>query len=71
LVENELSKRRPVLVFDGIEYLIVENGLVGTLKFLGKIRDMAALHSSEMYITVSDALDPKELAMIRRVLGLP
>ncbi|WP_167910248.1 DUF835 domain-containing protein [Thermococcus sp. Bubb.Bath] len=71
LVENELSKRRSVLVFDGIEYLIIENGLTGTLKFLGKVRDMAALHDSEMYISVSDALGPKEQALIRRVLGLP
>ena len=71
LVNNELSRRKPVLVFDGVEYLILENGLRGTLKFLGKIRDMAALHGSEMYVAVSDALGPRELAMIRRVLGLP
>jgi hypothetical protein len=71
LIQNELSKRRPVLVFDGIEYLILENGLTGTLKFLGKVRDMAALHDSEMYVSVSDALGPKEQALLRRVLGLP
>ncbi len=71
LINNELSKRRPILVFDGIEYLILENGLKGTLKFLGKVRDMAALHGSEMYVSVSDALSPRELAMVRRVLGLP
>lgn len=71
VILRDVSRRRSHVVLDGVEYLIIENGLVPTLKFIGKVRDITSLHGSDLYVVASEALDRRELALMRRVLGLP
>ncbi|WP_083830171.1 DUF835 domain-containing protein [Thermococcus zilligii] len=71
IIEREVATNKSWVIVDGIEYLIIENGLEPTLKFLGQVRDVTALHGSSLYVVASDALSGKEMALIRRVLGLP
>jgi len=56
------------VVLDGIEYLIIENGLENTLRFVGKLRDMAILTNSNFYVVASKALDERTLSLLRRIV---
>ncbi|ASJ00149.1 DUF835 domain-containing protein [Thermococcus gorgonarius] len=71
IIEREVKANGSQVIVDGIEYLIIENGLEPTLKFLGQVKDVTALHGSSLYVVASDALSEKEVVPIRRVLGLP
>ena len=56
------------VILDGIEYLILENGLENTLRFVGKLRDMAILTNSNFYVVASDALDERTLSLLKRIV---
>ena len=56
------------VVLDGLEYLIIENGLENTLRFVGKLRDMAILTNSNFYVVASEALDERTLSLLRRIV---
>ncbi len=56
------------VILDGIEYLILENGLENTLRFVGKLRDMAILTNSNFYVVASEALDERTLSLLKRIV---
>ncbi len=56
------------LILDAVEYLILENGLEATLRFVGKLRDMAVLSNSDFYVVTSDALDERTRSLLRRIV---
>jgi len=56
------------VILDALEYLMVEHGIEKTLKFVGKLRDMAMYKNKEFYVTISDGLDEKVLALLRRIV---
>ncbi len=56
------------VIFDALEYLMVEHGVETTLKFVGKLRDMAMYKDKEFYVTISEGLDEKALALLKRIV---
>ena len=67
-VWDSLSKGAKNVILDAFEYLLLENGLERTLRFVGKLRDMALLSNSNFYVTVSDGVDERVLAMLKRIV---
>ncbi|WP_297501070.1 DUF835 domain-containing protein [Thermococcus sp.] len=67
-VWEELKKGNAVIVIDGLEYLLLEDGPETTLRFLGKLRDMAILTNSNIYIVVSEAIDERIRNLLRRIV---
>lgn len=64
------ENKQGLIIIDGIEYLIVENGFKGFLKFLSHLRDYAVLNSTVIYlVTDLNSLDEKQRAALTRVLG--
>jgi hypothetical protein len=65
---NEHGKR-PVIVIDGLEYLILENGFSAVIKFLATMRDYALLHNATIVIVGDDSfLDERERKILRKLL---
>ncbi|GAB6101460.1 DUF835 domain-containing protein [Thermococcus atlanticus] len=65
----EHAQRQPSdIILDALEYLMIEHGVVSTLRFVGKLRDMAVLTNSNFYVSVSDGIDEKTKALIRRIV---
>ncbi len=61
------SSKNPVVLLDGIEYLIVTNGFIPVLKFLHDLREWTILHTAIFILPLNPAaLDEKELALIER-----
>lgn len=56
------------VILDALEYLMVEHGIEKTLKFVGKLRDMTMYKNRNFYVTISDGLDEKVLALLRRIV---
>jgi len=67
-VWEELRNENADVIIDGIEYLILENGLEPTLRFVGKLRDMAILTNSNIYIVVSEALEGRVRSLLKRIV---
>jgi len=68
IVWDKLQDNKSDVVLDAIEYLMIENGVEPTLRFVGKIRDMAVMKNSDFYVTVSDGLDDRLLNVLRRIV---
>ncbi len=63
--------RNPVVLLDGIEYLIMTNGFIPVLKFLHDIREWTILQKAVFILPVCPAaLEKKELALIERNMKL-
>lgn len=61
------KSKNPVVLLDGLEYLITTNGFSSVLKFLHDIREWVILNDAIFILLVSPAaLDEKELALIER-----
>ncbi|WP_297467678.1 DUF835 domain-containing protein [Thermococcus sp.] len=67
-VWDSLSNGAKSVILDAFEYLLLENGLERTLRFVGKLRDMALLSNSNFYVTVSEGVDKRVLAMLKRIV---
>ena len=70
VIVRDVSTRRSVVILDGIEYLILESGLAPTMKFLAKINDITLVNNSKLYVVLGDSLGEKEVALIKRILGM-
>ncbi|ALM76079.1 DUF835 domain-containing protein [Thermococcus barophilus] len=69
---NEMKRlgKKPVIVIDNLEYLILENGFESVLKFLTTLRDHALLTSAFIFVEVDpDALSKKEMGLLKRLTG--
>ncbi|MCZ7405507.1 MAG: DUF835 domain-containing protein [Candidatus Methanoperedens sp.] len=61
------TSKNPVVLLDGIEYIIITNGFIPVLKFLHDLREWAILHNAILILPLNPAtLDEKELALIER-----
>ncbi len=62
--------KRPLIVVEGVEYLILENGFNTVAKFLSTLRDYAILHGASVVI-LSDlkGLSEKEKNFLLRLVG--
>jgi len=67
-VWNSLSKGTRNVILDAFEYLLLENGLERTLRFVGKLRDMALISNADFYVTVSEGIDNRVLTMLKRIV---
>lgn len=68
IVWRELQNGTKSVILDALEYLMIENGIERALRFVGKLRDMAILTGATFYVTVSDGIDEKTRAMLRRIV---
>ncbi len=58
-----------VVILDGLEFLIIHNGLQPVLRFLATLRDMAIVKRALLIVVLEEySWNPKELAILRRVL---
>jgi ribosomal protein S27E len=58
---------RGVLMIDGIEYLVVENGFDRVLRFVKKINDLASVNDATIFVPLTpSALGKDEFAMLRK-----
>ena len=61
------KSRNPVVLLDGIEYLVVANGFVSVLKFLRDIEEWMIINKAIFILPLNPAaLEGKELALIER-----
>ncbi len=67
---DNIRNRGTDVVLEGVEYMFLENGDVGTLRFIGKLHDEAVIHGSGFYVVVSDAFSERQIAMLKGTLGL-
>jgi hypothetical protein len=59
--------KNPVILLDGIEYLVIANGFIPVLKFLRDIQEWMILNKAIFIMPVNPAaLEKKELALIER-----
>lgn len=57
----------PVILLDGLEYLITTNGFSLTLRFLHDLWEMIALNKGILIMPLSeDTLEKKEVALLER-----
>ncbi|WP_240923390.1 DUF835 domain-containing protein [Thermococcus sp. 18S1] len=68
MVWEQLQNEDVDVILDAIEYLMIENGVEPTLRFVSKLRDMTLLTNSDFYVTVSDGLDSRVLNILRRIV---
>nr|WP_240924288.1 DUF835 domain-containing protein [Thermococcus sp. 21S7] len=58
-----------VVVIDGIEYLVIHNGITAVTKFLGTLRDLVILQDGRLIVVVDEtAMERKDYRIIKRVL---
>lgn len=61
------QSKNPVILIDGIEYLIFENGYSPVLRFLKDTAEAMVLKNAIMILPVNQtAIEPKELALMQR-----
>ncbi|WP_457754151.1 DUF835 domain-containing protein [Thermococcus sp.] len=63
-----IKKESPIIVLDAFEYLMMEQGLEATLRFTGKLRDIALLNNSGFIVSISEGLDDKTVALLKRIV---
>ncbi|ASJ11009.1 hypothetical protein A3L12_06685 [Thermococcus sp. P6] len=68
IIWDRLNEGPADVILDALEYLILENGLESTLRFVAKLRDMALLKGSNFFVTVSDGIDDRTLNLLRRII---
>ncbi len=68
MIKEFLSKsKNPIILLDGLEYMITMNGFIPVLKFVYDVREWVILQKAVFILPVSPvALDEKELALIER-----
>lgn len=68
MIQGFLKKsKNPVILLDGLEYLIIANGFAPTLKFLRDIQEWIVLQKAILILPLSPAaLGKRELALIER-----
>ncbi|WP_456321549.1 DUF835 domain-containing protein [Palaeococcus sp. (in: euryarchaeotes)] len=62
------SRNNEVVIFDAFEYIKIEQGSESAYKFVGKLRDLTILSGSKFIVSISDALDEKEKALLKRII---
>jgi len=66
---SEIGKKS-LIVIDGLEYLILENGFTPVMKFLSTLRDYALLYGATVILVGDDSfLDEKERHFLRILLS--
>ncbi len=68
LALEQAQKGESDIILDALEYLMIEHGVIPVLRFVGKLRDMAILTNSNFYVSVSDGIDEKTKALVRRIV---
>ncbi|ASJ11715.1 DUF835 domain-containing protein [Thermococcus thioreducens] len=69
LQEAETRGITGVVLIDGIEYLIIHNGMTAVTKFIGTLRDLVILRDGRLIVVADEkALDRKDYLTIKRVL---
>lgn len=66
-----IDKGNAIIIIDGIEYLIFQNGFKHTLQFIQSLTEYIAIHNAILIIPASpNALERKEKAILARELEI-
>ncbi|ALM75041.1 hypothetical protein TBCH5v1_1101 [Thermococcus barophilus] len=59
-----------IILLDGLEYLVLENGFTPVFKFLTALKDHAVMNNTIIVVPIKmDAFDEKELSLLKREFG--
>ena len=58
---------KSVIILDGFEYLVVENGFDKVFKFIKKINDLSSVNSATLFVPIgTDSLEPDQLGTLKK-----
>ncbi|WP_297469065.1 DUF835 domain-containing protein [Thermococcus sp.] len=68
--EAKSAGKKPIVVIDGLDYLVLENGLPSVLKFLSSLRDYSLMNDAMVFIVGSDEfLSERERTLLKNIIG--
>ena len=68
--EAQEAGKKPLIVIEGFDYLVLENGFSSVLKFLSALRDYALLNDATVFLVGSDDfLSERERHLLRNLMG--
>jgi len=68
--EAKSAGKKPIVVIDGLDYLVLENGLPSVLKFLSSLRDYSLMNDATVFIVGSDEfLSERERTLLKNIIG--
>ncbi|NJE07809.1 DUF835 domain-containing protein [Thermococcus sp. M39] len=64
------NKNPKVVLFDGLEYLVLENGFIPVFKFLTALKDYAVMNNTIIVVPIKEEIfDTRELSILKREFG--
>ncbi|MCK4266772.1 MAG: DUF835 domain-containing protein, partial [Thermoplasmata archaeon] len=58
---------KSVVMLDGFEYLVVENGFEKVFKFIKKVNDLSSVNSATLFVPIgTDSLEPDQLGTLKK-----
>ena len=68
LVDFMRRNNKPkVILLDGLEYLVLENGFIPVFRFLASLKDYAVMNNTVIVVPIRmDTFDKKELSLLKR-----
>ncbi len=58
---------KSVIILDGFEYLVVENGFDKVFKFIKKINDLSSVNNATLFVPIgNDSLEPDQLGTLKK-----
>lgn len=71
LVDFMRRNNKPkVILLDGLEYLVLENGFIPVFRFLASLKDYAVMNNTVIVVPIRmDTFDKKELSLLKREFG--
>ena len=61
------SNPKSVIILDGFEYLVVENGFDKVFKFIKKINDLSSVNNATLFVPIgTDSLEPDQLGTLKK-----
>ncbi|WP_457742532.1 DUF835 domain-containing protein [Thermococcus sp.] len=68
--EAQEAGKKPLIVIEGFDYLVLENGFSSVLKFLSALRDYALLNDATVFLVGEDNfLSERERHLLRNLVG--
>ncbi|MCK5038370.1 MAG: DUF835 domain-containing protein, partial [Thermoplasmata archaeon] len=57
----------PVVLLDGFEYMVVENGFEKVFKFIKKLNDLSSVNSGTLFIPIgTTSLETDQLGVLKK-----
>lgn len=61
------EKDRCIILIDGFEHLVMENGFDHVMKFTKKVNDMASMHNATIVVPINpESIDPQKMNVLKK-----